>query len=233
MNPLRTIAQEYGLRLIEDASQAHGARYQGRQVGTLGDAAAFSLYYSKNLGAYGEAGIVTTNDPVIAERVRMLRDHGSCERYRHDLLGMNSRLDEMQAALLRIKLRRLDEWNRRRREHALAYTARLHGLVTTPTERPGSEHVYYAYVIQTDGRDALKAALAGQGVQTGIHYPLPLHLQRACAAFACPQGSLPVTEQLAGRILSLPMFPELINQEIEFVCRLMREHLLTGAQKQA
>jgi len=226
MNPLQIIAQEYGLYLIEDASQAHGARYNGRPVGTLGDVAAFSLYCSKNLGAYGEAGIVTTNDPTIAERVRMLRDHGSCERYHHDFLGMNSRLDEIQAAILRIKLRRLGDWNQLRRSHAAIYSSQLAGVATLPYERSDTEHVYYTYVIQVDDRDALRSALDAQGVQTGIHYPIPLHLQPACAAFACPQGSLPVTERLAGCILSLPMFPELTRSEIDWVCACIHEHAL-------
>jgi dTDP-4-amino-4,6-dideoxygalactose transaminase len=222
MNPLRSIARQHDLKLIEDASQAQGARYNGCWVGALGDIAAFSLYFSKNLGGYGEAGIVTTNDPILAERVRMLRDHGSCTRYHHEMLGMNSRLDEIQAAVLRIKLRKLVGWNEQRRAHAAAYTERLTGLVTCPVERPGSEHVYYAYVIQAKHRDTLRAKLAAQGIQTGIHYPLPLHLQPACAAFACPPGSLPVTERLASHILSLPMFPELTDEEMNRVCEGIR-----------
>lgn len=233
MTPLRALARQYDLRLIEDASQAQGARYNGCRVGTLGDIAAFSLYFSKNLGGYGEAGIVTTDNPVLAERVRMLRDHGSCTRYHHEMLGMNSRLDEIQAAVLRIKLRRLDMWNARRRAHAAAYTERLQGLVTCPMERAGSEHVYYAYVIQTQQRDGLRAALAAQRIQTGIHYPLPLHLQPACAAFACPPGSLPVTERLAGRILSLPMFPELTDEEIDRVCQVMQASVGALAEEPA
>lgn len=218
MTPLCALARDYHLKVIEDASQAQGARYAGRRVGTLGDIGAFSFYFSKNLGAYGEAGIVTTNDPLLAEQVRLLRDHGSRIRYHHEALGTNSRLDELQAAVLRIKLRRLDEWNEQRRQHAAMYTERLQGCVTCPVERPGSQHVYYAYVIQAQHRDQLRAELAALGIQTGIHYPLPLHFQRACAAFACPPGALPVTEHLAGRILSLPMFPELIREEIERVC---------------
>lgn len=218
MHPLCALAHDYHLKILEDASQAQGARYDGRRVGTLGDIGAFSLYFSKNLGAYGEAGIVTTNDPILAEQVRMLRDHGSRTRYYHEALGINSRLDELQAAVLRIKLRRLDEWNGQRRKHAIAYMQRLQGLVTCPEERPGSEHVYYAYVIQVKNRERLRAELAAQGIQTGIHYPLPLHFQQACAAFACPPGSLPVTEQAASRILSIPMFPELTEEEIERVC---------------
>jgi dTDP-4-amino-4,6-dideoxygalactose transaminase len=225
MNPLLAIARKYGLRVIEDASQAQGARYHGSVVGSLGDIGAFSLYYSKNLGGYGEAGIVTTNDPQLAERLRMLRDHGSRQRYHHELIGMNSRLDELQAAILRIKLRRLEAWNQQRRAHARAYTARLQGMVTPPLERPNAEHVYYVYVIQADDRDELRASLAEQGIQTGIHYPVPLHLQPACAAFAPPKGSLPVTERLAGRILSLPLFPELTNDEIDWVCEGVRNRV--------
>jgi dTDP-4-amino-4,6-dideoxygalactose transaminase len=225
MSRLRAIADEYGLWLIEDAAQAQGARYQGQPVGSLGDIAAFSLYYSKNLGAYGEAGIVTTNNLALAERVRVLRNHGTREHYFHDDLGINSRLDELQAAILRIKLRRLDDWNRQRQAHAAAYAARLQGIVSLPVEHAEAEHVYYVYVIQTDSRGALRDALASQGIQTGIHYPQPLHLQRACQALACPQGSLPVTERLAARILSLPMFPELTLSEITSVCDGIRAHL--------
>ncbi|HEU5383490.1 MAG TPA: DegT/DnrJ/EryC1/StrS family aminotransferase [Ktedonobacteraceae bacterium] len=230
MAPLLTIAQEHRLRVIEDASQAQGARYHGCPVGSLGDIGAFSLYYSKNLGGYGEAGIVTTNDPDIAERLRMLRDHGSRQRYHHELIGMNSRLDELQAAILRIKLRRLEEWNEQRRIHAQVYTARLGGIVETPLERHDSTHVYYVYVIQTDDRDALRDALAAQGIQSGIHYPIPLHLQPACAEFACPKGSLPVTERLAGRILSLPMFPELTVDEIDHICTCIAQQVPLTAQ---
>ncbi len=241
MAPLQELAATHKLWLIEDASQAQGAAYGGTRAGNLGDLAAFSLYFSKNLGAYGEAGIVTTNHPELAERLRMLRSHGSKTRYYHDLIGMNSRLDELQAAVLRIKLRRLDEWNAARRRHAAAYTERLAdlvagGVVETPYERadpPGSQHVYYTYVIQVAGhgigsaeaRDALKDALASAGIASGIHYPLPLHLQKACADFALPAGALPVTERLAGRILSLPMFPELREDEIDRVCDAIRAHM--------
>ncbi|MFI5273092.1 MAG: DegT/DnrJ/EryC1/StrS family aminotransferase [Ktedonobacterales bacterium] len=224
MAPLKALAAEHKLWLIEDASQAQGAAYDGQLVGSIGDIGAFSLYFSKNLGGYGESGIVTTNNHELAERVRMLRNHGSNVRYYHDLIGMNSRLDEVQAAVLRIKLRRLDAWNDLRRQHAAAYTERLRGLVETPYERPGSHHVFYTYVIQTDERDALKDALAAAGIASGIHYPLPLHLQAACAEFALPAGALPVSERLAGRILSLPMFPELREDEIDRVCDVVRAH---------
>lgn len=234
MAPLQALAGEHKLWLIEDASQAQGAAYEGQRVGSLGDVAAFSLYYSKNLGAYGEAGILTTGNAELAERLRMLRAHGEKTRYYHDVIGMNSRLDELQAAILRIKLRRLEQWNDARRRHAAAYSARLAdlvaaGLVETPYERPGSHHVYYTYVIQTAERDALKAALAAAGIASGIHYPLPLHLQAACADFALPEGALPITERLAGRILSLPMFPELREDEIDRVCEVIRAQVRGGA----
>lgn len=217
------------LRLIEDASQAHGATHGGTGVGALGDIAAFSLYFSKNLGAYGEAGIVTTNNPELADRVRMLRNHGSQERYYHDLIGMNSRLDELQAVVLRSKLRRLEEWNKLRRAHAAAYDARLadlvaEGLIEIPYERPDPlhRHVYYTYVVQVaaEMRETLRKSLSAHSIATGIHYPLPLHLQQACSGIGCglPPGSLPVTERLADRILSLPMFPELRDDEIARVC---------------
>jgi dTDP-4-amino-4,6-dideoxygalactose transaminase len=217
------------LWLIEDASQAHGATDGGKSVGALGDIAAFSLYFSKNLGAYGEAGIVTTDNPELADRVRMLRNHGSRERYYHDLIGMNSRLDEMQAVVLRIKLRRLEQWNKLRRAHAAAYDARLadlvaSGLIELPHERPDPlhRHVYYTYVVQVaaEARESLRETLSAHGIATGIHYPLPLHLQQACNAIGggLPAGSLPVTERLADRIVSLPMFPELREDEIARVC---------------
>lgn len=219
MYPLQVLADKYGLLMIEDASQAQGASYEGHRVGGLSDIGAFGFHFSKNLGAYGEAGIVTTNNHTFAERVRLLRDHGSTSRYHYETLGMNSHLDELQAVVLRIKLRRLDEWNQLRRSHAATYTDQLGGCVTLPFERQGTQHVYHAYVIETDDRDGLRAALAAQGIQTGIHYPVPLHLQPACAAFAPPRGSLPVTERLASRILSLPMFPELTKGEINRVCK--------------
>lgn len=229
-------AAGHTLWLIEDASQAQGASYGGARVGALGDIAAFSLYFSKNLGAYGEAGIVTTNNPDLAERMRSLRNHGSKVRYYHDLVGMNSRLDEVQAAVVRIKLRRLEEWNTLRRQHAASYNARLadlvaDGLVEIPYERPDPlhRHVYYTYVIQvtSEARDALREALAAEGIATGVHFPLPLHLQPACVAEGCglPVGALPVTERLADRIISLPMFPELQEDEIARVCDQIHAYL--------
>lgn len=218
MDPLREIASRHGLKIIEDACQAHGAQYKGRRAGSLGDAAAFSFYYSKNLGAYGEGGFITTDDADLAQKVRMIRDHGSAKRYYHDMVGFNGRLDEIQAAVLRVKLPHLQEWNERRREHARLYGELLKVTpVTTPIECPGNKHVYHLYVIRTPMRDELQAWLKDRGVSTGIHYPVPLHRQVALRSFGYSQGSLPVTEHVVNEVLSLPMYAELSDQEIEYV----------------
>jgi dTDP-4-amino-4,6-dideoxygalactose transaminase len=218
MDPLFKIASKYNLRIIEDACQAHGAEYKGRKAGTLGDAAAFSFYYSKNLGAYGEGGFISTNDSDLAAKMRMLRDHGSGVRYHHDLIGFNARLDEIQAVVLRAKLPHLAEWNDKRREHARLYNTLLKETpVRTPAEFAGSNPVYHLYVISAPKRDELQAALKEQGIFTGIHYPIPLHLQKAMQPLGYKPGDLPVTENAVTQILSLPMFAELENEEIEYV----------------
>lgn len=218
MDPLREIAARHGLKVIEDACQAHGAEYKGCRAGSLGDAAAFSFYYSKNLGAYGEGGFITTDDADLAQKVRMVRDHGSAKRYYHDVVGFNGRLDEIQAAVLRVKLPHLEEWNERRREHARLYGELLKGtLVVTPVECPGNKHVYHLYVIRTPMRDELQAWLKDRGVSTGIHYPVPLHSQVAFRSFGYSQEKLPVTEHVVNKVLSLPMYAELSDQEIEYV----------------
>lgn len=218
MDPLLEIASKYNLRVIEDACQAHGAEYKGRKAGTLGDAAAFSFYYSKNLGAYGEGGFITTNDPDLASKMRKLRDHGSGVRYHHDLIGFNARLDEIQAVILRAKLPHLAEWNEKRREHARLYNTLLQGTpATPPAEFPGSVPIYHLYVIKTPKRDELQAALREKGIFTGIHYPIPLHLQKAMQSLGYKQGDFPVTENAVTQILSLPMFAELEEQEIKSV----------------
>jgi dTDP-4-amino-4,6-dideoxygalactose transaminase len=211
------VAKRHGLKVIEDACQAHGATGPGGRAGSLGDAAAFSCYYSKNLGAYGEAGLITTNDPELARRARMIRDHGSERRYHHDVVGFNGRLDEIQAAVLRVKLPSLGAWNERRREHAARYNRSLAWPVVTPTECEGNSHVYHLYVIQVPRRDDLQAWLKDRGIATGIHYPIPCHLQQATAFLGGQAGDLPVTEKAAGRILSLPMYPELTDEQIDFV----------------
>ena len=224
MDPILEIAQHHGLYVIEDACQAHGAEYKGRRAGNLGHAGAFSFYFTKNLGAYGEGGMVTTSDSEIARRVRMMRDHGSEKRYYHEMLGWNARLDELQAAALRIKLPHLDRWNNQRRQNATLYNQYLDDFdVTLPSEAPYNRHVYHLYVIRTAQRDAMREYLNKQGVGTGIHYPVPIHLQHSVGDFGHKRGSLPVTEALADEILSLPMYPELREEQIERVASVMRD----------
>lgn len=219
MDPILEIARKHGLLVIEDASQAHGATYNGRPIGGIGDIGCFSLYCSKTLGAYGEAGICVTNNPDLAERIRVLRDHGSRRRYEHEVMGVNARMDEIQAAILRVKLPYLDRWNAARREHAAAYTDRLRDVVaSTPVTAPWAQHAFYVYVIETPNRDRVRDALAERGIQSGIHYPIPLHLQPACKSYGYAQGSLPVTEAAAESILSLPMYAELTSDQIQQVC---------------
>jgi dTDP-4-amino-4,6-dideoxygalactose transaminase len=218
MDPLRAIASRHGLRLIEDACQAHGAIYKDRRAGNLGDAAAFSFYYSKNLGAYGEGGFITTNDPELARRIRMIRDHGSERRYYHDLLGINGRLDEIQAVVLRVKLPHLEEWNELRRSHAALYNQLLVNTpAVTPVKCPDNRHVYHLYVIRGPKRDELQAYLKSQGIFTGIHYPVPVHLQPSMESLGYKPGDLPVSERVVTEILSLPMHAELTDEEINAV----------------
>ncbi|RPJ50269.1 MAG: DegT/DnrJ/EryC1/StrS family aminotransferase [Chloroflexi bacterium] len=219
MEALRQIAQKHNLRLIEDACQAHGATFFDKPAGSLGDAAGFSFYFSKNLGAYGEGGFITTNDPEIYRKARMIRDHGSEKRYQHELIGLNGRLDEIQAAILRVKLPHLAEWNEKRREHAALYNELLKDTpVTTPVECPGNRHVYHLYVIRAPRRDELQAYLKSCGIGTGVHYPIPNHQQVSLQrlGYAPPEG-LPVTENTVKQILSLPMYAELTDAEIEYV----------------
>ena len=224
MEPILAIARRHGLFVLEDAAQAHGARYRGTRAGALADAAAFSFYPSKNLGAYGDAGAVTTSDAGLADKVRMLRHGGQRTTYQHELLGTNSRLDEIQAAILRTKLPHLDSWNRRRRSLAARYGNCLPGgvelaLPSTPEE---VEHVYHLYVVRTGMRDALRDYLTGAGVGTGIHYPRPVHQQPAYAGLRSTPGCCPNAEGAVKEILSLPLFPQLSGGEVEQVGRLVR-----------
>lgn len=214
MVPILGIARAHRLKVIEDACQAHGALYGDRRAGGLADVAAFSFYFSKNLGAYGEAGAVTTDDPEIAERVRQLRNHGSTRRYHHDLVGTNSRIDEIQAAVLLAKLPHLDDWNEQRRRLADRYNRLLAGAgLGLPVEDRWAKHVYHLYVIRSPERDALTSWLGERGIATGIHYPVPCHLQPAAREWGMARGMLPVTERLAGEILSLPMYAELTEAQ--------------------
>ena len=218
MDPILQIAHKYGLGVIEDACQAHGARYKGEPAGSLGHAAAFSFYPAKNLGAYGDAGVVTTNDERIAHSVRMLRDYGQERKYHHILRGYNRRLDTLQAAILRVKLRYLETWNSARREHAEGYRRMLaHSDVVIPKDASYAESVYHLFVIRSDERDGLKAYLQEHGIASGIHYPIPVHLQPAYSDLNYRQGDFPVTESYAEQILSLPMYPELTPSQIEHV----------------
>lgn len=230
MDPLLELASKYHLRIIEDAAQAHGAEYKGRKAGSLGDAAAFSFYYSKNLGAYGEGGFVTTNDPELYRRVRMIRDHGSERRYYHDLIGMNARLDEIQAVVLRAKLFHLAEWNQQRRAHAELYNKLLLGsAVVTPTQQTGNSHVFHLYVVRAHKRDELQAFLKERGIFTGIHYPIPNHLQPALKFLGYQQGDFPVTEKVVSEIISLPMFAELTDEEVQMVVGAIKEFYRNGS----
>ena len=218
MDPLLDLASKYHLRIIEDACQAHGAEYKGRKAGTLGDAAGFSFYYSKNLGGYGEGGFITTNDPELYRRARMIRDHGSERRYYHDLVGMNARLDEIQAVVLRAKLPHLAEWNQQRRAHAALYNQLLQGSpAIIPVEQAGNTHIYHLYVVRVPKRDELQVWLKERGIFTGIHYPVPNHLQPAMKSLGYKPGDFPVTEQVVPQILSLPMFAELIDEQVASV----------------
>ncbi len=221
MERLGALAKRHGLALVEDAAQAHGATFRGRRAGTFGDAAAFSFYPGKNLGAWGDGGAVVSRDATLVEKIRVLSNHGRIEKYVHAEAGVNSRLDGIQAAVLRIKLRRLDAWNARRREHAASYARALQG-VRLPVVAPGAEHVWHLYVVRSEERDRLKARLGEKEIETGIHYPLPLHLQPAYAHLGIREGSLPVTERAAREILSLPMFPELDEEAIARVAAAVR-----------
>jgi dTDP-4-amino-4,6-dideoxygalactose transaminase len=218
MDPILALAREHGLVVIEDAAQAHGAKYKGRRVGTLGDVGCFSFYPSKNLGAFGDGGLVVTNDTEIAQRVRMLRNGGQRTRYDHQLLGINSRLDELQAAILRVKLRYLEGWNKRRQHIAALYTALLgDSEVEPPVEAVDVDHVYHLYVIRSADRVDLQKHLEQRGVQALVHYPTPIHLQGAYRALGIEPGSFPVAELCAGQVLSLPIYPELTDTKVRQV----------------
>ena len=229
MQPVLDFARKHRLRVIEDASQAHGATYQGQRVGSMGDIGCFSFYFSKNLGAYGEAGACVTNDVKLAESIRKLRDHGSLIRYQHETLGVNARLDEIQAAVLRVKLPYLDQWNAARQAHASFYTEQLQGIVeAVPLVRSWATHVYYAYVVQVQDRDSFRKALEQEGIATGIHYPTPIHLQPACSQYGYVPGVLPVTEAVTSRIVSLPMYAELTTEQTQKVVNAVKTSMLTA-----
>ncbi len=219
MDPLIEIAKQRNLFIIEDACQAHGATYHGKKAGSIGDIGCFSFYFSKNLGAYGEGGMVTTNNPDLAKRMRMMRDHGSETRYYHEVLGWNARLDELQAAVLRIKLRHLDEWNQLRRLKADLYAQLLSasGLVLPHTHHE-NEHVFHLFVVRMKHRDRMRELLAEKGIGTGIHYPVPIHMQTPFRKYRPKAGSLNVTESIVPEILSIPIYPEITDTQVRIVC---------------
>jgi dTDP-4-amino-4,6-dideoxygalactose transaminase len=229
MATIMKIAKRHDLFVIEDAAQAHGAQYQGKKVGSFGDAACFSFYPSKNLGAYGDAGAVITNNETLAVRIRQLRDHGSIKKYQHELVGYNSRLDALQAVALSIKLKHLDQWNAMRQRNAHLYgelLSRIPGVVV-PNAQQGVQHVYHLYVIRLErgDRNRLQEYLKAHGIETGIHYPQPVHLTQAFAHLGYREGDFPVAERCARSILSLPMYPELKPEQIEYVADKIRSFL--------
>jgi dTDP-4-amino-4,6-dideoxygalactose transaminase len=222
MEPILETAKEYELKVIEDACQAHGAMYRGRKVGSFGDYAAFSFYPSKNLGAYGDGGMVLTKDPGEAKKLKMLRNYGQEKRYYHAIKGFNSRLDEMQAAILLTKMKYLDAWNARRREIASFYSENIcNPVIVTPKEMSYGKHVFHLYVVRHNRRTHLQASLEQGGVQTVIHYPVPIHLQEAYRDLGHDHGSFPVAEKCAEEILSIPIFPQLRDEEVRMVVELI------------
>ena len=233
MDAVRAIAKKHGLVVVEDACQAHGATYRGRVAGSLGDIAAFSFYPGKNLGALGDGGAVTTSDADLAETVRILRNHGEKTKSNHAVVGYCARLDNLQAAFLQIKLQHLPEWNKARRAVAKRYDALLAEIVDAGgaplaapvAERPDVEAVYHLYVVQVDERDAVRAKLDEAGIGTGVHYPLPIHLHEAYAHLGYKRGAFPVAEKLADCMLSLPMFPEISEGQIDYVVEQLRNAL--------
>jgi dTDP-4-amino-4,6-dideoxygalactose transaminase len=227
MDTILSIARSNGLKVIEDCAQAHGTHHKGKQVGALGDAAGFSFYPSKTLGAYGDAGMVLTNSDEIADKVKLLRDNGRTTWYEHAIIGYNSRLDGMQAAILRVKLRRLEMWVEARRAHAKQYQQLLGDVagIELPTEKAGARHSYYVYVVRVKDRESFMAALKEKGVGSGVHYPVPLHLQPAYASLGGKEGDHPVAESYAKRIVSIPMFPELTEEQVAEAAQAIKEVL--------
>lgn len=218
MDKVMDIANKHNLIVIEDACQAHGARYKGKRTGSIGHASAFSFYPGKNLGAYGDGGALVSNDEELVEKIKMLRNYGQKEKYNHLFLAYNRRLDNIQAAILRVKLKRLDAWNESRRNAAKLYNKLLIGSTPLiPYCADYAEHIYHLYVIRTTNRDELQSWLKSKGISTGIHYPIPIHLQKAYEYLGLKKGSLPITEQYSNEFLSLPMFPEITNEQVEYI----------------
>jgi dTDP-4-amino-4,6-dideoxygalactose transaminase len=230
MDPILEIARRHGIPVIEDAAQAHGAEYKGRRCGSIGLLGCFSFYPGKNLGAYGEGGAVVTDDPALASRIRLLRAWGEEVRYEHTFKAFNYRMDGVQGAVLGVKLRHLDAWTDARRRNAAEYTRQLAGTpAIVPVERAGCRHVYHLYPVRLPQRDAWRAAFTEAGVQTGVHYPMPVHLQPAYRDLGYKAGDFPVSEAVSHEILSLPMFPELTAAQIGTVAGMLKAGLPTGS----
>ena len=231
MDPILSFGRKHGLFVIEDAAQAHGAEYKGRKAGSLGDAGCFSFYPGKNLGAFGEAGAVVTNDDKLQEKIRILRDHGQVRKYYHSMVGWNCRMDAIQAAVLRIKLRHLEQANHRRRVHASQYDRLFQGLeeVKSPFEAAYGRHVYHIYPIRVRERNEIMRLLQEKGIGCGIHYPVPIHLQEAYRGLGYGRGAFPASEQTCAEFISLPMFPELTQTQVKLVVDSVGESLTAGA----
>jgi dTDP-4-amino-4,6-dideoxygalactose transaminase len=230
MDSVLDIAGKHGLKVIEDCAQAIGAEYKGRKVGSFGDIGCFSFFPSKNLGCFGDGGMVTTSDKSVADRLRMLRVHGQAQRYLHEIEGRNSRLDELQAAVLRVKLRHLEEWNAARRSNAAFYDKMFAGLaekgrIILPCEAEGRKHVYNIYNVRTADRDGLRKYLSSREIGTAIYYPVPLHLQPVYKNFGWKKGDFPVSEKACGEVLAIPVYPELKNDEIEYTADCVKDFL--------
>ena len=226
MDAICKIAREHRIEIIEDCAQAHGATWNGIPVGSFGIAACFSFYPGKNLGAYGDAGAVVSKNPDVIKKIRLIANHGRVDKYEHLEIGVNSRLDTLQAAILRVKLSHLDHWNDLRIQHAENYTEKLKDLdLIVPFVHPMSKSVWHLYVIQVEQRDEVLKTLKEKGVMAGVHYPIPLHLQPAYSHLGYQRGDLPITEKAAGSILSLPLYPELSQEEIHFVIHQVEESL--------
>jgi dTDP-4-amino-4,6-dideoxygalactose transaminase len=227
MDPILEVARKHGLYVVEDACQAHGAEYRGKRAGSLGDMGCFSFYPGKNLGAYGEAGAVVTNDRSLYERIQMFRDHGQNRKYYHDILGWNARMDGLQGAVLSVKLKHLDSWNEKRRQNARIYEELLSDVdgVITPNERNNGRHIYHVYAIRVENREPLMHALKQKDIGCGIHYPVPVHLQSAYGLPGNKEGHYETAERCAREFVSLPMFPELDRAQIEYVAQEIRSNV--------
>ncbi len=221
MDSILEIGKKHGLKVIEDACQAHGASYKGKTAGSIGNAGCFSFYPGKNLGAYGEAGAIVTNNAELAQKLRIFRDHGQSSKYHHQIIGWNARIDGLQSAVLSVKLKHLSEWNEARRKNAQLYNDLLCEIegIALPHEADYTKHVYHIYAIRVQNRDELSIILREKGIHCGIHYPIPIHLTEAYQYLGQRKGCFPITEEYAGQLLSLPMFPELTSEEIEHIVK--------------